>query len=161
MWHVPNVIVFVGGAAEGETPLNAFDNALLNAGIGHLNLVKVSSIVPADTSRAALTDRCVGEICRPGAIIPCVLSSYTSSVSGETISACVTAGLPSSGKDYGLIYEHAGSCGASQVATITRQMLTAAFKARGREPGDVFEHTVGHDVVRLGCVVAAALLLRV
>ena len=34
------------GHAEGGTPLNAFDNALLAAGIGNINLVKVSSIIP-------------------------------------------------------------------------------------------------------------------
>src|SRR5206468_7432297 len=34
------------GNAEGSTPLNAFDNALLAAGIGNINLVRISSILP-------------------------------------------------------------------------------------------------------------------
>ena len=34
------------GHAEGGTTLNAFDNALLAAGIGNINLIKVSSILP-------------------------------------------------------------------------------------------------------------------
>ena len=33
-------------SAEGGTSLNAFDNALLAAGLGDINLVKVSSIMP-------------------------------------------------------------------------------------------------------------------
>ena len=33
------------GHAEGRTPLNAFDSALLAAGIGNVNLLKISSIV--------------------------------------------------------------------------------------------------------------------
>ena len=36
------------GHAEGGTTLNAFDNALLAAGIGNINLIKVSSILPPD-----------------------------------------------------------------------------------------------------------------
>lgn len=39
-------LYLVAGKAEGSTPLNAFDNALLDAGIGDVNLIKVSSIVP-------------------------------------------------------------------------------------------------------------------
>ena len=34
--------------AEGRTPLDAFDNALLAAGIGNVNLLKISSIVPPE-----------------------------------------------------------------------------------------------------------------
>src|SRR5262249_3760585 len=42
-------VMFAAGtaaAAEGGTPLNAFDNALLAGGIGNVNLVKMSSIMP-------------------------------------------------------------------------------------------------------------------
>ena len=34
------------GCAEGVTELNAFDAALLRAGVGDTNLVRVSSILP-------------------------------------------------------------------------------------------------------------------
>ena len=37
----------VSGVGKGLTSLSAFDNALLNAGVGDYNLVKVSSILPA------------------------------------------------------------------------------------------------------------------
>ena len=42
----PTTHTFVSGASEGYTPLNAFDGALLAAGVGNTNLVKMSSIVP-------------------------------------------------------------------------------------------------------------------
>ena len=42
------------GRAEGGTPLNAFDNALLAAGIGNINLIKVSSILPPGVELIAL-----------------------------------------------------------------------------------------------------------
>ena len=44
------------GRAEGGTTLNAFDNALLAAGIGNINLIKVSSILPL-TSRSSISPR--------------------------------------------------------------------------------------------------------
>ena len=37
---------FATGHAEGATPLNAFDGALLASGIGNTNLIKISSILP-------------------------------------------------------------------------------------------------------------------
>jgi arginine decarboxylase len=43
---VPSKFDLVVGSGEGATPLNSFDAALLDAGIGNLNLVRVSSILP-------------------------------------------------------------------------------------------------------------------
>ena len=42
------------GHAEGGSSLNAFDNALLVAGIGNINLVKISSIVPPEVALVEL-----------------------------------------------------------------------------------------------------------
>ncbi|RTZ61607.1 MAG: pyruvoyl-dependent arginine decarboxylase, partial [Gammaproteobacteria bacterium] len=39
----PTSYSFASGASEGFTPLNAFDGALLDAGVGNTNLVKMSS----------------------------------------------------------------------------------------------------------------------
>ena len=44
--RVPDVYWQCQGTAEGYTELNAFDGALLAAGIGDTNLLKISSIVP-------------------------------------------------------------------------------------------------------------------
>ena len=40
-------VSITSGKSEGPTKLNAFDNALLDAGIGNVNLIPVSSIIPA------------------------------------------------------------------------------------------------------------------
>src|SRR5205085_2599580 len=45
-WPTPNRLWLAAGSSEGTTELNAFDNALLAGGIGNLNLIKVSSVVP-------------------------------------------------------------------------------------------------------------------
>ena len=42
-------IAIVSGASEGPTELNAFDNALYEAEIGDVNLIKVSSMLEANT----------------------------------------------------------------------------------------------------------------
>ena len=42
----PDILWVTHGEAEGDTKLNAFDNALIAAGIGHWNLVKVTSVAP-------------------------------------------------------------------------------------------------------------------
>lgn len=41
-----NRYTLVSGVGSGNTELNAFDNALYNAGVGNYNLIKVSSILP-------------------------------------------------------------------------------------------------------------------
>ena len=42
-------IAIVSGKDEGPTKLNAFDNAQTDAGIGDVNLIKVSSMLAGDT----------------------------------------------------------------------------------------------------------------
>jgi len=44
--ELPTRIILTSGIRIGSTKLNAFDNALLNAGIGNFNLLSVSSIIP-------------------------------------------------------------------------------------------------------------------
>ena len=63
-WKPVTKAATTSGSAEGTTELNAFDNALLAAGIGNINLVKVSSILPPDTEMVDLPQL------RPGAIVP-------------------------------------------------------------------------------------------
>jgi pyruvoyl-dependent arginine decarboxylase len=60
-------LYLVAGKAEGGTPLNAFDNALLDAGIGDVNLIKVSSIIPPGAEvvmeKPNLPKGCVSAVC--------------------------------------------------------------------------------------------------
>ena len=94
-------VVLVSGAAEGETELNAFDNALLAAGIGDLNLIKVTSILPPHVE---VVDE-VPELPR-GAFVPIVYTSVCSDVSGERIAAAVGIGRASDG--FGVVMEASG-----------------------------------------------------
>src|SRR3972149_12003694 len=100
MQLVPDALWITHGVAEGKTPLNAFDNALLTAGIGNYNLIKVSSIAPKD----AILKEARPEI-PAGALVPAVISSIVSQERGTPLASCVGIGF---GEDsFGMIMEHA------------------------------------------------------
>lgn len=46
MLPTPTIFKMVAGSSEGTTSLNALDNALIAAGVGNVNLLRVSSILP-------------------------------------------------------------------------------------------------------------------
>ncbi|MFQ5909391.1 MAG: pyruvoyl-dependent arginine decarboxylase [Thermoplasmata archaeon] len=72
-----------GRASSKVTDLNAFDRALLNAGIGEQNLVPVSSVLPAGIEQVEPQDLPVG------AITHCVLAQMRGG-EGEMISAGIS-----------------------------------------------------------------------
>jgi arginine decarboxylase len=74
---MPTRYFLVSGASEGYTPLNAFDGALLQAGIGNTNLVRMSSIVPPHCQE-------ISPIPLPlGALVPVAYASITSDEPGQ------------------------------------------------------------------------------
>ena len=87
------------GSAEGGTALNAFDNALLAAGIGNVNLIKVSSIMPPDVDIVELPR------IKPGALVPTAYAAMTSETPGETVAAAVGYALPEDRTKAGVIME--------------------------------------------------------
>jgi len=78
--------VTAGRATSKVSELNAFDQALLNAGIGEQNIVSVSSTLPQGIKRIPPCD-----ITR-GAIVFCVLAQEKGN-EGETISAGIAYGF--------------------------------------------------------------------
>lgn len=92
-------IAIVTGHDEGPTKLNAFDNALTNAGIGDVNLIKVSSMLASDTEICELPKL------KPGSMVNCVLSEITSNNPGDEISAVIAVAI---GKELGCVVETTG-----------------------------------------------------
>lgn len=150
MWNKPTLVSLVKGSGEGVTPLNAFDQALLSAGIGNLNLIKVSSILPAKVSLSPLPK------IEAGSLVPAVYSTVTSNVSGETISACVGAGF--SDDTFGLLYEYSHRGEAKTAEEVVQKMIEEGFKMRKLKIGKIVIVSAEHRVERVGCVVAAAVL---
>ena len=92
-------IAIVSGKDEGPTKLNAFDNALSNAGIGDVNLIKVSSMLSGNTGICDLPKL------KAGAMVNCVLSEITSDNPGDEITAVVAIAL---GEELGCVVETSG-----------------------------------------------------
>jgi arginine decarboxylase len=140
------------GHAEGGTTLNAFDNALLAAGIGNVNLVKISSIVPPAVSIIGLPKL------RPGAMIPTAYAAITSEVPGETIAAAVGYALPDDPDKNGVIMEFHGVTGRGEAEDAVRRMLGEAFRVRGEAISEMRILAAEHTVERAGCAFAAVAL---
>lgn len=149
--RAPELLWATAGHAEGETKLTAFDNALVDAGIAHWNLVKVTSVAPP----TALVVEDPLEI-EPGAVVPAVVSSTESQEPGETISACIGIGRSATG--HGMIMEHAGPGTPEEMESIVRRMLRESLGRRGLVPQDVHVRSVSHTVERIGSCVAAVVL---
>jgi len=141
------------GHAEGGTTLNAFDNALLAAGIGNINLMKVSSIVPPEVSIIELPKL------KPGALVPTAYASITSERPGETITAAVGYALPDDPGKNGVIMEFHGSGTRVAAEEKIQQMLEEAFRVRGEVIHEMRVFAVDHTVERIGCALAAITLL--
>jgi arginine decarboxylase len=149
--RAPNVLWLTQGTAEGDTKLNAFDNALIAAGIGQFNLVKVTSVAP---ELASLASEPIA--IEAGAVVPAVLASAQSSQPGEVITACVGIGF---GKgSHGMIMEHAGPGHPEEMEPIVRRMIDESFARRGLTLERVLVQSATHCVERMGAAVCAVVL---
>lgn len=152
-WKPVTKVAATAGNAEGATPLNAFDNALLAAGIGNINLVKVSSILPAGADVVPLPR------IKPGAIVPTAYAAMTSEVPGEVISAAVGWALPVASGQNGIIMEFHDKATRDEAERMIVHMLEEAFRVRGWRIREMKVASAEHHVERTGCAVAAVTLL--
>ena len=153
IWKKVTKVAATAGCAEGGTALNAFDNALLAAGIGNVNLVKVSSIVPPDVDLVELP------AIRPGAIVPTAYAVMTGEEPGETIAAAVGYALPEDRTKAGVIMEYHGQTDRATAEATIHKMLVEAFAVRDERIREVRVVAVDHRVRQVGCAVAAVALL--
>lgn len=148
MLSTPDLYTLVSAAAEGEKELTAFDQALLKAGVGNVNLLRVSSILPPGAGyvkELALT---------PGSLLPIAYGSISSSEPGSLIAAAVAVGIGPSSDDYGVIMEFSGHCTRQEAEGEVKEMVTEAFQYRGKELIEIKVTSVEHRVLRCGCVFA-------
>ena len=141
------------GHAEGGTALNAFDNALLAAGIGNINLIKISSILPPDVPVVDLPK------IKPGALVPTAYAAITSETPGELVAAAVGYAIPDDPAKNGVIMEFHGVATRDEAEQQIRAMLDEAFRVRGETIAEVRVVAVDHRVERIGCALAAVTLL--
>ncbi len=150
MLPTPTKFTLVAGASEGGTPLNAFDRALLAAGAGNVNLVRVSSILPPGATYAEEI------VLPPGALVPVAYGALTSTAPGEIITAAVGVGIPEEG--FGVIMEYSGHFSKQEAEQIMRQMVAEAFEVRGLPLVKYMAKAVEHRVIKTGAVFAGVIL---
>jgi arginine decarboxylase len=147
MLPTPTRYFVTAACAEGSTALNAFDNALLAARIGNVNLVRLSSILPPNAvydSNLQLP---------PGALVPTAYGSIVCDVEGKLIAAA--AGVIVSPDSIGVIMEFGGKCSRQEAHDIVSKMLDEAFARRGLTVKEKRIAAVEHRVERVGCCLAA------
>jgi arginine decarboxylase len=152
-WKPVTKAAGTSGNAEGSTPLNAFDNALLAAGIGNVNLVKVSSILPPAVDVVPLPRL------RPGALVPTAYAAMTSEVPGEVVAAAVGWAVPDDPTRNGVIMEYHDKATRDEAERMIRHMLAEAFRVRGWRIQRMEVVAAEHRVERTGCALAAIALL--
>jgi|SRR5690554_5377281 len=147
MLPTPKKFKIVAGSAEGATVLNSFDNALLDAGIGNVNLLRVSSILPPQSEYAP------DLILPPGSLVPTAYGYIVSQRQGETISACIGIGF--SENTFGVIMEYAAQGSKDEAEEKIQLMLEHAFRVRDLPLKDVKLASSEHVVHKIGCAFAA------
>lgn len=148
----PKGYYLVSGHAEGYMPLNAFDLALLNSGVGDTNLVRMSSILPPHAKR-------IEAVKLPaGALVPVAYADMMSSKEGETIASAVAVAIPEDPSQAGLIMEHHGVGTAAEHEAKVREMAKEGMRYRNRAYREIQSISVEHCVKKHGATFAAVVL---
>ncbi|MFH5885811.1 pyruvoyl-dependent arginine decarboxylase [Halalkalibaculum sp. DA3122] len=154
MVDTPNIFCLVRGASEGRTRLNAFDNALLNAGVGDTNLMRMSSILPPGAEQCAIRDMDLPK----GGLIPLAYATIDSTTPGRFISSAIAVGIPEDRSEPGVIMEFEDHSKLENVEAIARQMVVDAFDYRKRKLKEIKSIGIEHQVETCGATFAAAVL---
>jgi arginine decarboxylase len=148
----PTTYYLTTGSSEGYTTLNAFDGALMDAGIGNTNLVKMSSICPPKCTQ-------VDKINLPhGALVPVAYAGITSDTPGELISAGVAIAFPEDENHAGLIMEYSAPGSKDAIEEKVRKMAEEGMKMRGKPIREIKSSAAQHKVDKCGCAFAAVVL---
>ncbi|MGQ9778652.1 MAG: pyruvoyl-dependent arginine decarboxylase [Bacillota bacterium] len=150
MLPTPVKYTLVAASAEGPTKLNAFDNALLAAGIGNLNLIKVSSILPPGAEFVEKLE------IPPGSLTPTAYGHISSESPGEYIAAAVAVGL--SRDSFGVIMEFSGHCREKEARERVTRMAEEALHLRGMPIDRILVRSTECQVVKCACAFAAVAL---
>lgn len=154
MVKTPNVYCLVKGAAEGRTRLNAFDKALLNAGVGDTNLMRMSSILPVAAKQLQPDQLQLPK----GALIPLAYASIDGTTPGRLISSAIAVGIPENKHESGVIMEFEDHANLETVESIVRQMVIDAFEYRNRKLKEIKSIGIEHQIRVCGATFAAVIL---
>jgi len=146
----PTNYMLVSGTGDSKYKLNAFDMALLDAGVGNLNLLRVSSILPPQAEQ-------VNElVIPPGSLTPIAYGTITGDEEGELLAASVAIGF--SEDTYGVIMEYSGKCSKGEAEKRVIDMVKEAFRIRNLPLIGIASEAIEHRVKDYGCAFAGVVL---
>ena len=116
----------VKGIGSDTSELGSFDSSLISAGISDYNLVKVSSILPANMEQKDSVTLVGGEA------IYIAYASKTTSKS-ESIAAAIAVALPKDPSKVGVIMEVSNECSEEKAIQTAESLAIVALKKRGCE----------------------------
>jgi arginine decarboxylase len=114
----------VSGIGRGVYELTAFDGALVAAGIGQYNLVKVSSVLPPGSQMSPVVKLA------PGSVLPIAYASIEGTTPGFRLAAAICVGIPEDPLLYGVIMEFAGNCNLEYAESRARYMVGESMSSR-------------------------------
>ncbi len=145
-------VSITSGKAEGPTKLNAFDNALLDAGIGDVNLIKVSSIIPAGAEMVELPQF------QAGKMVNTVLSYVSSDQEGDWLCAVIAVAVSD---ELGCVVENSGiNQDPKRVKGEAEDMVKYMMQVRGLKINDLIIKCQSHRVINQGAAIAAVVYLE-
>jgi len=145
-------VAITSGKSEGPTRLNAFDNALLDAGIGDVNLIPVSSILPRDTEIVELPH------IEEGKMVNCVLSCVHSDQPGDLLTAIVAV---ATSNEFGCVVEHSGvNQDPETLKEEAEAMVKYMMQVRDLDIKEIIIAQESHKVKSQGVALAAVVYLE-
>lgn len=116
------------GVGKSKNRLTSFDHALIEAGVGNYNLVRLSSILPAKSKE----ERVVG--LKEGSLLPIAYSTISSGNKGDELVSTIGVGFPKDESKVGVIMEYSVLNKTVDEAFETLDsMIKEAFEIRGWE----------------------------
>lgn len=117
--------VLRSGTGVARRALNAFDAALVSAGVGNYNLIKVSSILPPGAVEGSEIPLIAGSR------LPIAYGAQLAEEPGHRISASVSVAVPMDDSINGVIMEFHAHGTAADADRIVREMAEEAMELRG------------------------------
>lgn len=112
------------GTGIGRRALSAFDAALLDAGLGHYNLLKVSSVLPPQAVRGEHLPLSAG------AQLPIAYAAEVADEPGDRICAAAAVAIPEDREQHGVIMEYHARGTGDDAERIVRDMAAEAMERR-------------------------------
>lgn len=119
-----NHFTLCSGVGHAIGQHNAFDRALIEAGVSDYNLIKISSILPP---------QCIQEdkiLLSKGSLLPTAIASISSNNVGMRLSAAIAIGIPQDSHNIGIIMEHCTNLPKEETEELACTYACQAMKDR-------------------------------